>query len=328
MKYQFEHLALGGTFDFLHQGHRAFLDFAFSRAAVVSIGITTDKFISGKKLDVRPLKLRLLELNGYLKGKGFNERAEIILLEDILGSAVTDATIDGIAVTKLTQDGATLINKERTRSGLTPLEVLVFPLVIAEDNKPISSRRIRLGEIDREGNSYFLKIDGRDFSLPENLRIELATPHGELFENIDELESRVFPNKLITVGDETTFNFLKKGITPRLSIIDLKVCRKRIFKNITALGFKKNQKFEKVQNPASTIKRKLSEIIRGNMSEGKNSVIEIAGEEDLAVLPATILAPLGWQIVYGQPGKGVVLITAGEETKTDFLKLLGKFRSS
>lgn len=328
MKYQFGHLALGGTFDYLHRGHRAFLDFAFSKAAVVSIGITTDKFISSKKLDVRPLKLRLLELNNYLKKKGFNERSAIVLLEDILGNTVTDATIDGIAVTKLTQNGATLINKERTRSGSTSLKVLVFPLVLAQDNKPISSSRIRLGEIDREGNSYFLKIDGRDFSLPKNLRIELSVPHGELFGNIDDLKSKVLPSTLITVGDETTFNFLKKGILPRLSVVDLKVGRKKVFDDIADLGFSKNQKFEIIPNPASTIKRELPKSIRGNISKEGNSVIQIIGEEDLAVLPATILAPLGWQIVYGQPSEGVVLITVTEETKTDFLKLLGKFRSS
>lgn len=328
MKYQFGHLALGGTFDCLHRGHRAFLDFAFSKAAVVSIGITTDKFISSEKLNVRLLKLRLFELNNYLRKNGFDGRSKIILLDDVFGSAVSDTTIDGIAVTKLTQEGAALINKERTRLGLASLKVLVFPIVMSDDNKPISSSRIRLGEINRGGESYFLKIGSRDFFLPENLRLELSVPHGELFENIGDLESRIFPSKLITVGDETTFNFLKKGILPRLSIVDLKVGRKKIFDDIADLGFAKNQKFETVQNPASTIKRKLSKSIKENMSGKGNFVIKIIGEEDLAVLPATILAPLGWQIVYGQPSEGVVLINVTEETKTDFLKLLGKFRSS
>ncbi len=328
MKYQFGHLALGGTFDFLHRGHRAFLDFAFSKAGTVSIGITTDKFILSQKLNVRPLKLRFGELNNYLRARGFDKRSKTILLDDVFGSAVSDTTIDGIAVTRLTREGAALINKKRTQLGLASLKVLVFPIVMADDNKPISSSRIRLGKIDREGKSYFLKIGSRDYSLPKNLRIELSVPHGELVGNIDELKSRISPRKLIAVGDETTFNFLKRGITPRLSVIDLKVGRRKIFEDIGDLGFSKNQKFETLSNPASTIKRKLSKSINENTPGGDNFVIKIIGEEDLGVLPATILAPLGWQIVYGQPNEGLVLITVTEKTKTDFLGILGKFRSS
>ncbi|MDO8487447.1 MAG: pantetheine-phosphate adenylyltransferase [Candidatus Curtissbacteria bacterium] len=329
MGYPFNHLALGGTFDYLHLGHKAFLDFAFSKAAAVSIGITTDKFISSEKLNVRPLKLRLAELNNYLRAKGFDKRSKTILLDDVFGSTVSDITIDGIAVTKLTQEGAALINKKRTRLGLASLKVLVFPIVMADDNKPISSSRISLGEIDRDGSGYFSKIGNKDYYLPENLRIELSVPHGELFGDIDDLKSRVLPSKVIAVGDETTFNFLKKGIVPRLSIVDLKVGRKKIFEDIADLGFSKNQKFEIIQNPASTIKRKLSRSIKENIAnKNDGSVIEIIGEEDLAVLPATILAPLGWRIVYGQPNEGLVLITVTEETKTGFLKLLERFRSS
>ncbi len=329
MKYKFKHLALGGTFDFLHKGHRKFLDFAFAKAAFVSIGITTDKFISSKKLNVRPLTLRLAELDDYLKKKGFDKRSKIIFLDDIFGNAISDATIDGIAVTRLTKAGAVLINKKRVQLGLAPLKVLTFPIVMAKDNKPISSSRIRLGDIDREGNSYFLEIGKKDYHLPENLRLELSTPHGQLFGNIDDFKSQIIASKVIAVGDETTSNFLKKGIIPRLSIIDLKVGRKKIFNDINDLGFPKDQKFETLTNPASTIKRKLSKSIKKNIyNKNNNSVIEIIGEEDLAVLPATILAPLSWHIVYGQPHEGLVLISVTEETKADFFKLLGEFKSS
>jgi len=331
VKYKFGHLALGGTFDFLHKGHRKFLDFAFAEAEFVSIGITTDEFTQRNgKNQARAFRARLADLASYLKKKGFDRRSKIIFLDDIYGSAAVDKTIDGILVTAETQEGATLINKKRAAIGLVPLTVLEFPVIAAFDNKPISSSRIRYGEIDREGNSYFSKMGNRDYYLPDNLRLELSKPHGKLFKNVDDLKPRVLPSELIAVGDETTLNFLKKGIIPRLSIIDLKVGRKKIFNGISDLGFSKSQDFEIISNGASTIKKELTQSVRNHIANKNETsfVIKIIGEEDLAVLPATILAPLSWHIVYGQPNKGLVLISAVEETKASFLKLLGKFRFS
>lgn len=331
MEYKFEHLALGGTFDFLHKGHRKFLDFAFAKAAFVSVGITTDKFTQHNgKNQARALGLRLADLTTYLGKKGFDKRYKIILLDDIYGSLLIDKTVEAILVTSDTREGAILINKKRVAIGLTPLTILEFPIILAIDNKPISSSRIKSGEIDREGNSYFSMVGDRDYYLPDNLRLELSKPHGQLFKNVDDLKSRILSSELIAVGDETTLNFLKKKIVPKLSVIDLKVGRKKIFNEISDLGFSKSQDFEIILNEASTIKKELSQGIWTHIANKNESsfVIEISGEEDLAVLPATILAPLSWRIVYGQPNKGLVLISAGEETKAGFLKLLRKFRSS
>lgn len=45
-----------------------------------------------------------------------------------------------------------IINELRFENGLLPLVIVEIQLVLADDNKPISSTRIRRGEIDDHGN--------------------------------------------------------------------------------------------------------------------------------------------------------------------------------
>ena len=41
-------------------------------------------------------------------------------------------------------------------------------------------------------------------------------------------------------------------------------------------------------------------------------LVRVDGEEDLAALPAVLVAPDGAAVVYGQPGEGMVLVTVDE----------------
>src|SRR5439155_22545759 len=58
---------------------------------------------------------------------------------------------DTITVSEDREGVAKALNEERTRRGLPPLAIHVVPMVLAEDDAPIASRRIRAKEIDRRG---------------------------------------------------------------------------------------------------------------------------------------------------------------------------------
>jgi inosine/xanthosine triphosphatase len=60
-------------------------------------------------------------------------------------------TLDALIASEETRETAREINRIREESGLTPLEIHLVPLVMAEDSCPISSTRIRNGEIDSDG---------------------------------------------------------------------------------------------------------------------------------------------------------------------------------
>jgi hypothetical protein len=63
------------------------------------------------------------------------------------------------------------------------------------------------------------------------------------------------------------------------------------------------------------------------MKDGSTYLIEVVGEEDLAPLILHPLAPLGSVVLYGQPGRGVVVRWCSEESKQRCRKLLCGFDS-
>ncbi len=145
----FRKVAVGGTFDRLHAGHRELLRVAFTSGEKVLIGLTSDSI--ARKKGAESYEKRLAELKRFLAEEGFTEQAEIVKLEDYYGPAVSDAELEAIVVTEETLARAKEINALRRKRGLKELEIIVVPLLLAQDGKPISSRRIRRGEIDREG---------------------------------------------------------------------------------------------------------------------------------------------------------------------------------
>jgi len=57
---------------------------------------------------------------------------------------------------------------------------------------------------------------------------------------------------------------------------------------------------------------------------GKNEIIRVEGEEDLAVIPCILLSPIGTNIIYGWPGKGMKLIVTDESIRKKAQYLMEK----
>src|SRR3989442_1420999 len=142
-------VAMGGTFDVLHAGHEALLDAAFALGGEVFIGLTTDAMALQGRGKVSPYTLRKQRLEAWLKKRGYKGWT-IGPLEDPYGPAVSEP-FDAIVVSEDREGVAKALNEERTRRGLPPLAIHVVPMVLAEDDAPIASRRIRAKEIDRKG---------------------------------------------------------------------------------------------------------------------------------------------------------------------------------
>ena len=78
-KRAFKLVALGGTFDFLHKGHRQLLAKAFSKGDKVIIGVTSDELVKKmhKSHPVQPYGTRVRELHHFLQARGWEQRFRI-----------------------------------------------------------------------------------------------------------------------------------------------------------------------------------------------------------------------------------------------------------
>ena len=146
-------VAMGGTFDVLHRGHRLLLKKAFDVGKMVTIGITSDDFARQlhKPHKIDPFESRKIELENLLRSWGVLSRARIVQLDDRFGPTIITSRIEAIVVSKRTVRTGYEINRRRRSRGLKPLAIVAIDLIKAQDRKPISSTRIRRGRIDREG---------------------------------------------------------------------------------------------------------------------------------------------------------------------------------
>jgi pantetheine-phosphate adenylyltransferase len=146
-------VALGGTFDVLHAGHRHLLSEAFKLGDVVLIGVTNDQLVLTlhKKHQVRSFSSRVRDLNRFLKTRCWVSRARVTALHEPYGPAARRKKLQALVVSKSTLASARRLNRLRRQNGLQPLDLFVVDLLKAADGKPISTTRVRNGEIDIQG---------------------------------------------------------------------------------------------------------------------------------------------------------------------------------
>ena len=149
----FDLVAMGGTFDTIHSGHMALLNKAFSISSKVIIGLSSDQLATkkGKNL-VNDYSKRLSLLKSVIEKNFPNSSYEISKLENDFGPAVIEGSVKALVVSEETSNKGLLLNDLRAERNLSPVKIVVGPMVLAEDGKAISTTRIKNSEIDGSGN--------------------------------------------------------------------------------------------------------------------------------------------------------------------------------
>jgi len=169
-------------------------------------------------------------------------------------------------------------------------------------------------------------------SLPQELRPELKEPMGRVYADAEALLADAGA-PLVAVGDVVTYHLLEAGRRPDVALVDERTERTAVDEEISAAigGFDRDVA---VENPPATLTAALlsalSDAIGGTgvgtgagsenasaeasaNARAASTLIDVDGEEDLATLPAILVAPKGASVVYGQPGEGMVLVQVDRE---------------
>ncbi|MCX9028676.1 MAG: phosphopantetheine adenylyltransferase [Candidatus Methanoperedens sp.] len=143
-------VAVGGTFDPLHDGHKALLMKAvdLGRDGELLIGLTSDEMAKNKIHEVDDYRSRYNEVMKFIHDQGVIPR--IVKLDDPYGPTITE-DFDQLVVSPETHPIGLEINRIRSEKNMKPLKIVLVDYVLAEDGLPISSTRIRNREIDNHG---------------------------------------------------------------------------------------------------------------------------------------------------------------------------------
>ena len=324
---------VGGTFDCFHVGHQALLEAALSCDSV-EVWVTSDAIACEKDPRIKPQSERQQEITDWAGARPLSTHS----LEDSWGPAPTRGDATHIVCTPETLENCNQINQMRIEGGLTPLEIIEVPHILAEDAETISSSRIRQGIINREGEYWIRYSDlERAVHLPTSLDAELKEPMGTLYPGPEDspevaIQAAVdsIPSSspcLIAVGDVTVNALLESGWVPDLGVVDGQTKRMPWDGEIDTTSFVGHISCE---NPAGQLTPDLLQCadlaLDFALSEGGGPVLlEVEGEEDLAPIMIHLLAPLGTVVLYGQPSAGVVLRVTDESTKARCRALLDAF---
>ena len=154
-KRKFDLVATGGTFDEIHIGHLALLSKAFEVGDKVIIGVSSDDFASRVKRKGKlnhTYEQRVKNLHDTIdKQFGRQVKYTVAKLDNDFGPTVTEGLVDALVASSETARKGKEINNIRRINRLEPISIIAVESLKAEDGGPISSTRIRAGEIDSLG---------------------------------------------------------------------------------------------------------------------------------------------------------------------------------
>lgn len=301
-----ENCVIGGTFDKFHYGHQAFISSAFNVAKKVHVCIMSDDGVRfwikkehSDKIDA--FHERLEKIKEFLDEYNLSHRVTLCEIDDPFSYATKGKQallLDSILVSteNVVLKRTLMLNDIRYSKKMSRLHIFRMPLIVDKDGFPFSATRIRAGE-----HIYVPKISS--YKLTKEIVSEIREPKGNLVDSAEDLPKPKSP--VIAIGDIVVSNLSKKNYPISIAIIDKRSRREELEDYFIYFSSEENTTeippYLPTRNPPGVISRDTWTKIIIALFQKNPTVIRVHGEEDLLGFPATILAPKGTMIVYGQP---------------------------
>ena len=313
---------------------------ALSQCQTLEVWVTADSIARAKDSRINPWDERVEEIKQALDSD--SKRLEFYELNDLHGPAPIHNKADAIICTPETKPECETINSMRQETGMPQLEIICVDHSMSWDGKPISSTRIRIGEIDREGQRWIPEsFVTNDMVLTPEVEAELKDPFGQLIPGPEDEPTRAMSEVLVliegghgplfAVGDVTVRTLQDVGRPADIGLID-GCTKRRVWDGAEGIDRSLYDSVLECSSPAGRLTPSLLSTCETAISfwrdGNKSSLIVVEGEEDLAPLLLHPLAPIDSVIIYGQPGKGVVIRWCGEDAKQRCRRLLSGFEAS
>ena len=158
-------------------------------------------------------------------------------------------------------------------------------------------------------------------SLPSELRGAFKRPFGPVYTDATALLADA-GRPVIAVGDVVSYHLRTAGHRPAVAVIDGRTEREAVDDGIRE-ALSNPERRRDVANPPGTLEEPLLRALADVAVESAAPVtIVVDGEEDLATLPAVLVAPIGATVVYGQPGEGMVRVAVTTDAQAEMRSLL------
>ncbi|MFW9927322.1 MAG: pantetheine-phosphate adenylyltransferase [Candidatus Thorarchaeota archaeon] len=157
--WNYNKVVFAGTFDHLHEGHKHIIRTAFQLSKCVALGLTSDRMIQFKsdKQLIQKYDERHEELAKFIGAHFDVERATIFPIETKEGGADKMKDLEALIVSDEigVVQNAFDINQMRIDNGLSRFHIIIIPRVRTLDGRPLSSSRIRRGEVFHENELIY-----------------------------------------------------------------------------------------------------------------------------------------------------------------------------
>ncbi|CAE6498718.1 unnamed protein product [Rhizoctonia solani] len=123
---------LGGTFDYLHPGHKILLSMAaWITTSKLIVGVTDDALLTKKanKQYIQPITKRTASVTSFVRMFKPSIECDAVPIQDVYGPTGWDPNIQALVVSRETLGGASSVAQLRSEKSLPPLDLFVIDVI-------------------------------------------------------------------------------------------------------------------------------------------------------------------------------------------------------